>query len=53
MTREPEKLLERIRIASPCRAGWEQMSGDERVRFCLQCDIRLLVSSPRPDNFDD
>lgn len=26
-----------IRIASPCRASWENMEGDERARFCRQC----------------
>lgn len=29
--------LEDIRIASPCDASWNQMTGDERVRFCGQC----------------
>lgn len=26
-----------LRIASPCRAAWENMDGDERVRFCREC----------------
>src|SRR5262245_10193856 len=33
--------LERLRIASPCPASWEQMSGDERVRFCDTCDLHV------------
>lgn len=27
-----------LRIASPCRAPWENMDGDERVRFCRECN---------------
>src|ERR1700688_662509 len=30
-------MLDQIRIASPCSADWEQMEGDERVRFCGEC----------------
>jgi hypothetical protein len=26
-----------IRIASPCKANWDEMTGDEKVRFCGQC----------------
>lgn len=29
--------LDQIAVASPCKAPWEQMAGDERVRFCGQC----------------
>jgi hypothetical protein len=29
--------LDRIRIASPCKAAWDDMAGDERVRFCGTC----------------
>src|SRR5262245_34113175 len=31
------ELLGRIRVASPCPADWNQMAGDDRVRFCDQC----------------
>jgi hypothetical protein len=30
--------LEDLRIASPCSASWEEMSGDDRVRHCAHCD---------------
>lgn len=33
--------LDRIRIASPCSVGWENMSGDERVRFCNECSLHV------------
>jgi Carboxypeptidase regulatory-like domain len=34
-------FLDRMRIASPCSVGWENMSGDERVRFCNQCSLHV------------
>jgi hypothetical protein len=29
--------LDDVRVASPCRASWEAMAGDDRVRFCPEC----------------
>jgi Carboxypeptidase regulatory-like domain len=26
-----------VRIASPCSANWNQMAGDDRVRYCPEC----------------
>jgi hypothetical protein len=31
-------VLPNIRIASPCKAPWEEMKGDDRVRHCAKCD---------------
>jgi hypothetical protein len=39
---DPTKLLNDIRIASPCRAAWADMSGDERVRFCRFCNKHVF-----------
>lgn len=33
--------LEQIKIASPCSARWEDMTGDERSRMCSQCGMRV------------
>lgn len=30
-------VLPHIKIASPCHANWEEMTGDERTRFCASC----------------
>lgn len=30
-------LLEDVRVAAPCHARWEDMTGDDRVRFCGPC----------------
>jgi hypothetical protein len=32
------EILKDARIASPCPAKWEDMSGDDRRRYCAQCD---------------
>jgi len=31
-------LLDDVRVASPCKASWDAMKGDERVRFCDRCE---------------
>ena len=33
--------LSKVRVASPCPADWESMIGDERVRFCGQCELNV------------
>jgi len=33
--------LDNLRIASPCPAGWEQMTGDDRMRLCQLCDLHV------------
>ncbi|HEY9790878.1 MAG TPA: hypothetical protein V6D22_10795 [Candidatus Obscuribacterales bacterium] len=30
-----------IRVARPCPADWDKMTGDERVRFCGQCKLNV------------
>lgn len=34
----PLPLLSRMKVASPCSAKWEDMSGDAHARHCAQCD---------------
>jgi hypothetical protein len=36
-----ETPLNNIRIASPCRADWESMYGNERKRFCGDCKLNV------------
>jgi hypothetical protein len=31
-------ILDNIRVASPCSANWDEMKGDDRVRFCGHCE---------------
>jgi hypothetical protein len=35
-------MLDQIKVASPCNASWDEMVGDDRVRFCLQCDKNVF-----------
>jgi hypothetical protein len=30
-------LLDNLRIASPCAQDWDEMAGDDRIRFCRRC----------------
>jgi hypothetical protein len=32
-----KKLLSKVYIAKPCPANWDEMTGDERKRFCASC----------------
>jgi hypothetical protein len=36
-----KNLLDHVRVASPCRADWDQMIGSDRVRFCGQCNLNV------------
>lgn len=33
--------LDNIRVASPCSQDWDEMSGDERARFCGECKLNV------------
>lgn len=33
--------LSHVRIAAPCRADWERMHGNQRVRFCGECSMNV------------
>ncbi|MBX3358990.1 MAG: hypothetical protein KF745_11255 [Phycisphaeraceae bacterium] len=37
----PLRLLDRVRIASPCDMRWEDMTGDDRRRRCAKCDLTV------------
>lgn len=36
-----ESILDRVSIAAPCQADWENMVGDDRERFCNQCTLNV------------
>lgn len=38
---EANRLLDDTRIASPCRASWDLMTGDDTVRFCGECRLNV------------
>ena len=33
--------LDNVRIASPCPANWDSMCGNERIRFCGECQLNV------------
>ena len=39
--RQRRSPLDNVRVAAPCSAGWENMVGTERVRFCGQCNLNV------------
>ncbi|AUX46417.1 uncharacterized protein SOCE26_079230 [Sorangium cellulosum] len=41
-------LLDNVRVASPCTADWEEMAGDDRVRFCGHCQKHVYNLSEMP-----
>lgn len=36
-----ESPLEDIRVASPCSANWNDMYGNDRMRFCRECKLNV------------
>lgn len=40
MSKQSDRL-DRVRIASPCSVSWERMVGNDRVRFCDQCNLNV------------
>ena len=42
MNKDDQSILNRVRVASPCNARWEDMTGDDRVRFCGQCQKNVF-----------
>lgn len=33
--------LEHVKVAAPCRADWNKMVGDERMRYCDRCSLHV------------
>jgi hypothetical protein len=38
----PLTILDRVHVASPCDVPWADMTGDDRVRHCAQCDLDVF-----------
>jgi hypothetical protein len=38
---DPKRLVNSIRIASPCAANWDAMTGDDTVRYCGDCKLNV------------
>ncbi len=42
--------VERIVIQAPCQVGWDEMAGDDMIRFCGQCKKNVHNLSTLPDD---
>ena len=47
---EIKQLLKNVVIEKPCSVSWESMSGDERVRLCSQCNLKVHNLSSMPEH---
>ena len=47
MTR-PTFSLDLVQVASPCHMPWDEMSGDDRKRFCRHCNLHVYNLSDMP-----
>ena len=45
-----KNVLRNLRVASPCHVEWDQMSGDERIRFCSACSLHVYNLSEMTSN---
>jgi hypothetical protein len=45
---KPTFSLDLVQVASPCHVPWDDMSGDERRRFCKQCNLHVYNLSDMP-----
>lgn len=41
MTIKGQNELPILRVAKPCTEDWEQMVGDDRVRYCAKCELSV------------
>jgi hypothetical protein len=41
-----KKFIDSIRVADPCHESWDEMTGNDRVRFCSHC-AKTSTISPR------
>ncbi len=41
-------LLDQIHVATPCQASWNEMQGDNQVRFCSHCRLNVYNLSEIP-----
>ena len=42
--------VEKIVIQAPCQVGWDEMAGDDMIRFCGQCKKNVHNLSTLPDD---
>lgn len=41
-------MVDTLKVASPCSANWDEMVGNDQVRFCLSCEKNVYNLSAMP-----
>lgn len=49
MKRQDSELMKRAYIETPCNVAWDSMVGDDRTRFCGQCNLTVYDVSNSTD----
>jgi hypothetical protein len=44
-----KRRLDQLKIVSSCSTDWDSMSGDEKKRFCSECDKFVYDFSQMPE----
>lgn len=45
-----DEVMKQTRIATPCSVKWDELSGDDKVRYCGQCHLNVLNASAMTEN---
>lgn len=45
-----EDLMKEAQIAAPCHVNWEDMTGDDKQRFCGDCKLNVLNAEAMTDD---
>lgn len=45
----PSGINENAEIAAPCSANWDQMTGDDKMRFCAECKLHVVSAAAMTD----
>jgi hypothetical protein len=49
LKQDQQAFIQSTVISSPCSVGWENMTGDDTVRFCNQCSLNVYNISDMSD----
>ncbi|MFN8659189.1 MAG: hypothetical protein U0105_22845 [Candidatus Obscuribacterales bacterium] len=44
-----DEMMKHAEIAAPCSAKWDEMTGDDKMRFCGECKLHVLNASAMTD----
>src|SRR6478752_7467662 len=48
---QKKKFIDSIRVGDPCTESWDEMTGNDRVRFCSHCakDVNNISAMTRKE----